>query len=155
APFPLNRAAARHEKGPKSTPTFANGKLYTLGMTGIVSAFDTTTGKPAWQKPAPPAAPLYHTAMSPLVERGMVYLHVGGHDKGALTAFDAATGAEKWKWSGDGPSYGSPMAADFAGTRQVIVLTQDNLVGVSAATGAVLWERALHNEHKQDAHNAT
>src|SRR5262249_3517842 len=40
APFSLNPAAARHEKGPKSTPAFANGKVYTLGMTGIVSAFD-------------------------------------------------------------------------------------------------------------------
>src|SRR5207249_106511 len=36
APFTINPAAARHEKGPKSTPTFANGKLFTLGMSGIV-----------------------------------------------------------------------------------------------------------------------
>src|SRR5262249_33597624 len=94
APFQLNSAAARHEKGPKSTPTFANGRLYTLGMSGIVTAFDAATGKQAWQKPAPPVAPLYHTAMSPLVDRGVVFIHVGGHDKGALTAFDAPTAAQ-------------------------------------------------------------
>ena len=69
APFKINPAAARHEKGPKSTPTFANGKLYTLGMTGIVTAFDAATGKQLWQKPAPPVEPLYHTGMSPLVDR--------------------------------------------------------------------------------------
>jgi outer membrane protein assembly factor BamB len=151
ASFTVNPAAARHEKGPKSTPTFANGKLYTLGMTGIVTAFDAATGKQAWQKPAPPVAPLYHTAMSPLVERGVVYLHVGGHDKGALTAFDAATGAEKWKWTGDGPSYGSPMAGDFAGPRQIVVFTQDNLVGVAAASGELLWKRPFTTNYTQNA----
>src|SRR5438132_301291 len=124
APFTMNPAAARHEKGPKSTPTFANGRLYTLGMSGIVTAFDATTGKQLWQKPASPVGPLYGTAMSPLVDRGLVIVHVGGHNQGALTAFEATTGDVKWRWTGDGPSYGSPIAAEFDGTRQVIVFTQ-------------------------------
>ena len=57
-------------------------------MTGIVSAFNAADGKKRWQTAAPPSEPLYHTAMSPLVDRGLVIVHVGGHDKGALTAFD-------------------------------------------------------------------
>jgi outer membrane protein assembly factor BamB len=150
ASFTISPAAARHEKGPKSTPTFANGKLYTLGMTGIVTAFDAATGKQLWQKPAPRVSPLYHTGMSPLVDRGLVVLHVGGHDQGALTAFDANTGAEKWKWTGDGPSYSSPMAVDVAGTRQVIVFSQENLVGVSAATGELLWKRPFSTNYTQN-----
>jgi len=150
APFTVNPAAARHEKGPKSTPTFANGKLYTLGMTGIVTAFDAATGKQIWQKPAAPVPPLYHTAMSPLVDRGLAIVHVGGHDRGALTAFEADSGAVRWSWNGDGPSYGSPMAADVDGTRQVIVLTQDNLIGVSAASGELLWTRPFKTEYTQN-----
>jgi outer membrane protein assembly factor BamB len=150
APFTVNPAAARHEKGPKSTPTFAGGKLYTLGMTGVVTAVDAATGKQLWQKPAQSVVPLYHTALSPLVDRGNVIVHIGGHNQGALTAFDANTGAEKWKWTGDGPSYGSPIAADFAGTRQVIALTQENVVGVSAATGALLWKRPLSTQYTQN-----
>jgi len=150
APFTVNPAAARHEKGPKSTPTFAGGKLYTLGMTGVVTAVDAATGKQLWQKPAQSIAPLYHTALSPLVDRGSVIVHIGGHNQGALTAFDTGTGAEKWKWTGDGPSYGSPMAADFAGTRQVIALTQENVVGVSAANGALLWKRPLSTQYTQN-----
>jgi len=142
ATFKPNAAATRtHGTGPKSTPTFADGRLYTLGMSGIVTAFDAATGKQIWQKPAPPVEPLYHTAMSPLVDRGLVIVHVGGHSNGALTAFDARMGDVRWSWNGDGPAYGSPIVAELGGTRQVITMTQDNLVGVSAATGELLWRR--------------
>src|SRR5262245_33217483 len=150
APFTVNSAAARHEKGPKSTPTFADGSIYTLGMTGVVSAFNATDGKRLWQTAAPPISPLYHTAMSPLVDRGLVVVHIGGHNQGALTAFDPATGAVKWKWSADGPSYSSPIAADFGGVRQVIVLSQENVIGVAEATGELLWKRPFSTEYTQN-----
>jgi outer membrane protein assembly factor BamB len=151
APFNVTPPAASHGKGPKSTPTFAGGTLYTLGMSGIVTAFDAATGKQLWQKPSPPVAPLYHTAMSPLVDRGLVIVHVGGHNQGALTAFDAKSGAVKWSWTGDGPGYGSPIVADFDGTRQVIVFTQENLIGVAAATGELLWKRPFSTNFTQNA----
>jgi outer membrane protein assembly factor BamB len=142
ATYEPNPAATRtHGTGPKSTPTFADGRLYTLGMTGAVSAFDAAAGTLLWQKPGGPVEPLYHTAMSPLVDRGLVVVHVGGHGNGALTAFDARTGNVRWSWNGDGPAYGSPMAAELGGTRQIVTMTQDNLVGVSAATGELLWRR--------------
>jgi outer membrane protein assembly factor BamB len=88
--------------------------------------------------------------MSTLVDRGVVIAHVGGHNQGSLNAYDAATGAVKWHWDGDGPGYGSPMAADVDGTRQVIVFTQDNLVGVSAATGELLWKRPFSTRATQN-----
>jgi outer membrane protein assembly factor BamB len=138
---PVVAATRTHGTGPKSTPTFADGRLYTLGMTGAVTAFDAATGKQLWQKPGGPVEPLYHTAMSPLVDRGLVIVHVGGHGNGALTAFDARTGEVRWSWNGDGPAYGSPIAAELGGTRQIVTLTQENLVGVSAATGELLWRR--------------
>jgi outer membrane protein assembly factor BamB len=67
-----------------------------------------------------------------------------------LTAFDANTGAVKWQWTGDGPSYASPIAADVEGTRQVIVFTQENLVGVSAANGELLWKRPFSTPSTQN-----
>jgi outer membrane protein assembly factor BamB len=138
---PNPAATNKHGTGPKSTPAFANGRLYTLGMTGVVTAFDATTGKQLWQTAKPAVEPLYHTAMSPLVDRGLCIVHVGGHGNGALTAFDALTGAVKWQWTGDGPAYGSPIVTELGGTRQVITMTQENLVSVSAATGELLWRR--------------
>ena len=150
ASFTVNPAAARHEKGPKSTPTFAGGKLFTLGMTGIVSAFDAATGKRIWHTPPSQPGPLYHTSMSPLVDRGLAIVHVGSHNQGALTAFDVNTGAVKWHWDGDGPGYASPIVAELEGMRQVITFTQDNLIGVSAATGELLWTRPFKTRATQN-----
>ena len=140
--FTMNNAASRHGMGPKSTPTFANGVLFSIGMTGVVTALDAQTGKQIWQKPGTIPVPLYTShAFSPLVDGGIVVFHVGGHDKGALTAFDVKTGAAKWSWEGDGPGYGSPIVAVLGGTRQIITITQKKIVGVDIANGALLWER--------------
>jgi outer membrane protein assembly factor BamB len=143
ASFTMQKSAARHGPGPKSTPVLFEGKLYAIGMTGIVTAYDAATGKQLWQKPGEPGLiPLYTShAFSPMVEGGAVIFHVGGHDKGALTAFDLNTGAVKWRWDGDGPGYGSPIVVELGGTRQIVTLTQQKLIGVDAGTGALLWER--------------
>ena len=150
APVTVNPAAQAHGPGPKATPTFAAGRLYTLGMGGIVTAFDAASGKIVWQKPAGRVLPLFGTALSPLVDRGLAIVHVGGHNEGALTAFDAATGAVKWTWNGDGPAYASPIAVDIDGVRQVIAQTQDNVVGVSATDGRLLWRRPFTTEFTQN-----
>ena len=80
-------------------------------------------------------------AFSPVVEGSTVIFHVGGHDRGALTAFDMATGNVRWSWNGDGPGYGSPIVATLGGTRQLVTITQGKLVGVDVSNGALLWER--------------
>lgn len=140
--FTMHSAAVRHDKGPKSTPVFANGTLFSIGMTGVVTAFDAATGRQLWQKPGSTPLPLYTShAFSPVVDRGQVIFHVGGHEKGALTAFDVVTGAMKWNWPGDGPGYGSPILADLGGVRQVITITQGKVVGVDVSNGTLLWER--------------
>jgi outer membrane protein assembly factor BamB len=138
---PNPAATSKHGTGPKSTPTFADGRLYSLGMVGVVTAFDAASGKQLWQTGPPKTQTLYHTGMSPIVDRGLVIVHVGGQNDGALTAFDAKSGEVKWAWTGDGPSYGSPIIVELGGTRQVITTTQENLVGVSAASGELLWKR--------------
>jgi outer membrane protein assembly factor BamB len=79
--------------------------------------------------------------MSPLVDGARVIFHVGGHNDGALTAFDVETGAAEWAWDGDGPAYGSPMLFELASARQVVTFTQENFVGVSAESGELLWRR--------------
>jgi len=143
-PYEMNSAARDHGKGPKSTPVVAGGRVYTLGISGVLSAHDAESGRLAWRKEFskqfPTTSPLYGTSMSPVVEKNLVIAHVGGHDKGALTAFDAATGAVKWSFEPDGPSYASPVVTTLGGVRQVVTFTQKEFVSVSADSGELLWK---------------
>jgi outer membrane protein assembly factor BamB len=147
----MNEAAIEHGKGPKSTPVVSGGRLYTLGITGVLSCFDAGSGKLLWRKEFskeyPATSPLYGTSMSPIVSDGNVIAHVGGQDKGALTAFDAATGAVKWSYDGDGPAYASPVVATLAGARQIVTFTQKFLIGVDPANGKVLWQLPAKTEY--------
>jgi len=133
-------AAARHP-GPRSSPTVADGKVITLGVGGVLSCMDAATGKVAWRNDEfSKAVPQFFTAMSPIVVDGMVVAHLGGKDKGTLVALDLATGSQKWKWTGEGPAYDSPVLATVDGTKQIVLLTEKGLVGVAAADGKLLWQ---------------
>jgi outer membrane protein assembly factor BamB len=154
APYQVNPAAAGHGKGPKATPAVQGGRVYTFGISGILSCLDARTGEVRWRKDFakeyPKTSPLYGVAASPLIENGLCVVPVGGHGRGALAAFDADTGAVKWAWPGDGPGYSSPVAATLAGERQVVVLTQDHVVGVSLDAGKLLWEVAFKTAYEQN-----
>jgi outer membrane protein assembly factor BamB len=155
APYTMNPAAISHGKGPKSTPVVSDGKLFTLGISGILSCFDAKTGRVIWRKEFSKqfkeSSPLFGTAMSPLVDRGLVIAHVGGNDAGALTAFNVDTGDVKWSWKDDGPGYASPIMIEVYGVRQIVTQTQKNIVGVAALTGELLWRIPFETEYVQNA----
>ncbi len=144
APYRMNSAATRHGKGPKSTPVLHNGKLYTFGISGILSCFEAATGDLKWRKEFSntfeATSPLYGTAMSPLTADNMLIAHVGGHNRGALIAFNGETGEVKWRWDGDGPGYTSPILIELRGVKQVVTQTQNYCVGVALDTGRLLWD---------------
>jgi outer membrane protein assembly factor BamB len=153
--YKMHPAAVGHGKGPKSTSVVSGGKLYTLGITGVVSCFDAKTGKLVWRKEFADrfktTSPLFGTAMSPIIDRGLLIAHLGGHDSGALIAFDAATGAERWSWNGDGPGYASPVIVEAGGLRQVVTQSQKFVIGVAEATGELLWQIPFTTEYVQNA----
>jgi outer membrane protein assembly factor BamB len=152
--YTMNPAATGHGKGPKSTPVYNNGKLYTLGITGVLSCFDTAKGKLLWRKEFAKqfktTSPDFGTATSPIVDRGLLIAFVGGSDSGALKAFDANTGEEKWSWNGDGPGYATPIVVEIAGKRQIVTQSQQNIIGVWADNGALLWKIPFTTEYVQN-----
>jgi len=152
--YQMHPAAMGHGKGPKSTPVVSNATVYTFGISGVLSAHDAGTGKLKWRrefsKEYPKTSPLFGTAMSPLVDNGLLIAHVGGHDKGALTAFDAETGAVKWSNDADGPAYASPIIVTLAGVRQVVTFMQKDLVGVDFSTGKLLWKLPSKTQYDEN-----
>lgn len=153
--YEVNPAAAAHGPGPKSTPVYGAGHVYTLGISGILSAWNGQTGSFVWRrefsKEFPATAPLYGTATSPIIYGNNVIAHVGGHDQGALRAFDGKTGETIWSWGEDGPAYTSPIVAEIGGTRQLITQTQKYCVSLDPNDGKELWRIPFTTEYDQSS----
>jgi outer membrane protein assembly factor BamB len=128
-------------QGPRCSPTVADGKVVTLGVRGILSCYDAASGKLLWRKDDFPGKwPMFYTSSSPLVVDGLCIAQLGGGDDGGIVAYDMASGEEKWRWTGEGPSNGSPVVMEFGGTQVVIAPTDKSLVGVTAADGKEVWK---------------
>ena len=137
-PYTLSGPTVAHGSGPKATPLFHEGKLFTLGISGVLSAFDAKTGKRLWQTAAPAEVPFYSAASSPVGAKGVVIVHPGNYEP--LTAFDVNTGAVKWR-AGAGGFFMSPLIVTLGGVAQVVSVTQEDVIGVSLDSGAVLWKQ--------------
>ena len=111
-----------HGSGPKATPLFHEGKLFPLGVSGILSAFDATTGTRLWQTAAPAEVPFYSAASSPVGAKGVVIAHPGNYEP--LTAFDVNTGVVKWR-AGAGGFFMSPLIVTLGGVAHVVSVTQE------------------------------
>ena len=151
APYTMNPAARGHGPGPKSTPAIAGGRVFTFGISGILSAHDLASGKLLWRTETPPAPAEFGTAMSPIVDGTNVIVHLGAQDQGALTAFDAASGKPRWRWTGDGPAYASPVIATISGTRQLVTQSENAVIGVDAANGQLLWRIPFRTNFDQNS----
>ncbi|MCI0413641.1 PQQ-like beta-propeller repeat protein [bacterium] len=143
APYKEYPGAVEHGKGPKSTPVVFAGKLFTLGISGILTCFSTSNGKLLWQKDFsgrfPANHPPFGTSMSPLIEDGMLIVHAGGHQGGALLALDPDKGLEKWSLAGEGPSYSSPIVITLEKQKQIVIQVHRKILGVNLQNGKILW----------------
>jgi len=155
APYEMNKAALGHGKGPKSTPVYADGKVFTLGISGILSGVDAKNGKLLWRrefaKVNPMTSPLYGTSMSPMVTGKVVIAHVGGPDKGELSGFDVETGKTIWTASTDGPGYTSPIVMKVGQSMQLITQTQSSFVGIDPLSGKLLWKTPFTTSYDQNS----
>jgi outer membrane protein assembly factor BamB len=154
APFAKNQYATQMAKGPFSTPLVADGRVYTLGVTAVLSAFDAATGALKWRKDFSKeidTSKLFTgTAMSPILTRGLLIVHVGDDSEGAVRAYNPSTGDETWTLSGHGPGYASPVLLNVAGTSQIATMTDKAAVGIETATGKLLWSIPFPDEWNEN-----
>jgi outer membrane protein assembly factor BamB len=143
AQFVVTGPSARHP-GPRSSPAVADGTVCTLGVGGILSCLDGATGKLVWRKQSATdyldIQSRFESSMSPLVVDGLCIVYIGGKGKGALIAFDLASGQAKWKCEGEGPAASSPALMTVDGVRQLVTLSEKQLIGVALADGKLLWQ---------------
>jgi outer membrane protein assembly factor BamB len=85
--------------------------------------------------------PRWGAAASPLILDDMVVVEGGDAEAGVLLALGRDTGAVIWRAGLFAPAYSSPVLADLAGRRQILVFHAGVLAAHDPDTGAVLWEQ--------------
>jgi outer membrane protein assembly factor BamB len=128
--------------GPRSTPTLADGRVYTLGGTGILNALDAKSGQLIWSRQAAQDAKVkaltWGFASSPLVVGDTVIVALAGK----LAAYDKAKGKPQWYGLNGGNSYSSPHLVTLAGVPQVLHMSKSGCLSVDPASGKQLWQYA-------------
>jgi outer membrane protein assembly factor BamB len=129
--------------GPRATPTFSNGRVYTFGATGILNALDARDGSVVWSRNAASdtqtKVPGWGFASSPLVIGDEVVVATAG----TLAAYDLATGAPRWTGPKGGGSYSSPHLVTIDGVTQIVLMCAPGAMSVAPTDGKLLWQHTL------------
>jgi outer membrane protein assembly factor BamB len=140
--------------GPRATPTFAKGALFTTGATGKFLRLNALTGDIVWQQDLKTVAgrevPMWGFAASPLVVGPVVIVYAGGPGDKGLLALDTESGALRWSVACGNESYSSPQLNTIAGETVVLMLSNDGLLCMEPTAGKV----RLNYEWKFPAYRA-
>ncbi len=143
--YPRASVKTLYGNGPRATPAVAGGRVYTFGLSGLLTCFQADTGAKLWQvdtvKEFQPKALLFGPSCSPLVEKDAVLLNIGA--KGASIVAFEKTGKVLWKVLDDGASYASPVVFGNGDQRQAVFLTQQGLVSLNPSDGMIHWQSPL------------
>jgi outer membrane protein assembly factor BamB len=131
--------------GPRATPTVADGDVFSLGATGLLTCLEGTMGRLRWSVDTLAGNDNLTWGMSgsPLVYDDVVVVSPGVQQPTAagraVVAYERRTGREVWHAGDARAGYSSPMLTSLAGRRQVVVFDGDGLAGYDAARGTPLW----------------
>ncbi len=130
--------------GPRTVPTIVDDRVFTLGATGMLNCLELTNGNRLWSKNIitenESSVPEWGVSGSPLVTDGMVIVCAGGDNGRSLVAYDQETGDLAWSSGDDHAHYSSPVLANIANTRQVLIFNSRGVAAHKIDSGQFLWK---------------
>jgi outer membrane protein assembly factor BamB len=128
--------------GPRGTPTLNEGRIYTLGATGILNVLNAGDGTVVWSRSAvsdtDTKVPTWGFSSSPLVVDDVVIVALAG----SRIAYDLSTGEPRWINQAGGDCYSSPHLLHIDGVMQIVLQNEAGTSSVTPADGILLWEHS-------------
>jgi outer membrane protein assembly factor BamB len=149
-----SRAWPRTYPESRGTPTIEKNRIYLVGGMGDLVCLSTNGGELIWKK-----EPLkefdgkymYWGNVESVLLTDDAALYVTGGEKTTLVAYDKITGELRWKSKsmGGSKSYASSSLVEWGGKKIVLVQTSNDLLGIDASNGDVLWSYNTVQYHTQ------
>jgi len=139
--------------GPNGRPLLDAGRLYSIGVAGLMHCLDAGTGALLWSHAlwgelgGNPIVLGY--ASTPVPYEGTVITLVGGEGHG-IVAFDKQDGHVVWQNLDFLATYGSPVIVNVQGKDQLIAPMESEVIGADPRSGELYWRYAIVNEWKQN-----
>lgn len=139
-----------YNQGPRASPVINGKRVYTLGVTSVLSCYDLLSGTRLWQRKLGEEFELlpyfFGQGASPLVDDGRVIVSLGTRYGLSVAAFDEKTGHLVWgtrhEWQA---SYASPILATLQGKKRLLVFSGGDsrppvggLMAIDPETGSLL-----------------
>ncbi|MBM3774315.1 MAG: hypothetical protein FJW37_04045, partial [Acidobacteria bacterium] len=136
--------------GPRTTPTWDQGRLYALGALGEFRCLDAETGKLLWTtnilEENGAENLTWAMSASPLIVQDKVIVLPGGQGR-SVVAYDKKTGKTVWAVLTDKQAYTTPIEVTLAGQRQILVVSATRAMGLTPDKGELLWSYPWRTEY--------
>jgi len=144
--FAYSVSVKRNHGMSRTVPAVSGKFVVGLGPKCHVVCLEPMTGELRWgldlARQYGTTVPPWYAGQCPLIDRGAVVLAPGGRNA-LLLALDGQSGRVLWQtpnphaWK---MTHSSVVPMEFAGQRMYVYCANNGVVGVSADTGAILWE---------------
>ena len=130
--------------GPRATPVFHKGHLYTQGATGLLQCLDAAAGEVLWKRQltedGDTGVPSFSFASSPLVIDGLVVAFTAGCEGKSVIAYHQETGEIAWSPGAKDDGYASPQLSVVLGTPQILLASDFGMQAFKPEDGQLLWQ---------------
>jgi outer membrane protein assembly factor BamB len=142
--FPCRFSDVVAGAGPRATPTYLDGRLYTFGAKAILACLEASTGKVLWQRDLMAEVnaqlPVWGFSSSPLAIASLIIVYAGGDGDNGLIAYDQLSGEPVWRFASHGMNFSSAQRIEVSGRELVLFGDESGFYALEPATGAVAWK---------------
>ena len=151
--------------GPRSTPIMDGDRVYVQSCKGEFRCLNLKDGKVVWgfsfekdfgvkflgSKANEGTAARRGNNGTAVVEGNVIIVPVGSTNDATLVAFDKLSGKILWKCGHEEAAYSSPVAATLAGSKQIVYLSAESLLGVERQSGKIVWRIPFKTDARRHA----
>ncbi|MDD4225729.1 MAG: PQQ-binding-like beta-propeller repeat protein [Mariniphaga sp.] len=148
--FPYGDEFTESYPGSRSSPVLVGDLLYIYSGLGALSCMDAKTGELKWRKHVfsdfDGKNITWGVTETVVVDGDVVYVTPGGK-KNNVVALNRFDGSLIWSSEGKGDlsAYCTPLLVELPARKVLVTMTADNIVGLDAKDGTMLWSHPQTN----------